>query len=155
MTRSNFRGIGLKALAGALSLAAFSGSFVSSAAAEAPVGIAKPGQMGFQTAVTSLAEEIHSFHDLLLWMCVIISLFVLALLIYVMVRFNEKASGCTKYGFDGAAILYGTGNHFYLLTEASSMDPSECTATALVMGVQAWANLVDSGVAALGCENID
>jgi len=48
--------------------------------------------MGFQTAVTSLAEEIHSFHDLLLWMCVIISLFVLGLLVYVAVRFNEKAN---------------------------------------------------------------
>ena len=92
MMRSNFRGICLKAMAGALSLAAFSGAFVSSAAAEAPVGIATPGQMGFQTAVTSLAEEIHSFHDLLLWMCVIISLFVLGLLVYVAVRFNEKAN---------------------------------------------------------------
>ena len=92
MMRSNFRGICLKAMAGAISLAAFSGAFVSSAAAEAPVGIATPGQMGFQTAVTSLAEEIHSFHDLLLWMCVIISLFVLGLLVYVAVRFNEKAN---------------------------------------------------------------
>jgi len=92
MMRSNFRGICLKAMAGALSLGAFSGAFVSSAAAEAPVGIATPGQMGFQTAVTSLAEEIHSFHDLLLWMCVIISLFVLGLLVYVAIRFNEKAN---------------------------------------------------------------
>ena len=92
MMRSNFRGICLKAMAGALSLGAFTGAFVSSAAAEAPVGIATPGQMGFQTAVTSLAEEIHSFHDLLLWMCVIISLFVLGLLVYVAVRFNEKAN---------------------------------------------------------------
>ncbi len=71
------------------------------------------------------------------------------------VRFNEKASGCTKYGFDGAAILYGTGTHFYLLTEASAMDANECKATALVMGPNAWANLVDAGIAALGCENID
>jgi cytochrome c oxidase subunit 2 len=79
-------------MAGALALGAVCGGFVSSATAETPVGIAAPGQMGFQTAVTSLAEEIHSFHDLLLWMCVIISLFVLGLLIYVMVRFNEKAN---------------------------------------------------------------
>ena len=92
MMRSNFRGIGLKALGGALSLATFAGGFVSGAAAAETVGFATPGQMGFQTAVTSLAEEIHSFHDLLLWMCVIISLFVLALLVYVMVRFNEKAN---------------------------------------------------------------
>ena len=92
MMRSNFRGLCLKAMAGALALGAVCGGFVSSATAETPVGIAAPGQMGFQTAVTSLAEEIHSFHDLLLWMCVIISLFVLGLLIYVMVRFNEKAN---------------------------------------------------------------
>ena len=71
------------------------------------------------------------------------------------VMFNDKASGCLKQAFDGAAVLYGTGTHFYLLTEASSMDASECKATALVMGPQAWANLVDSGIAALGCENID
>jgi rare lipoprotein A (peptidoglycan hydrolase) len=68
--------------------------------------------------------------------------------------FNSKAAGCDAYAFDGSGILYGTGNHFYLLTAGSSMDPSQCTATSLVMGV-AWANLVDSGVAALGCENID
>ena len=71
------------------------------------------------------------------------------------VMFDDKASGCLKQAFDGAAVLYGTGNHFYLLTEASSMDANECRATALVMGPQAWANLVDAGVAALGCENID
>ena len=69
--------------------------------------------------------------------------------------FNSKAAGCNAYGFDGSAILYGTGNHFYLFTEASSMDNAACTATSLVMGPQAWANLVDSGVAALGCQNID
>ena len=69
--------------------------------------------------------------------------------------FADKASGCTKYAFDGSAILYGTGTHFYLLTEASSMDPKQCEATSLVMGPQAWGNLVDAGVGALGCENID
>jgi hypothetical protein len=71
------------------------------------------------------------------------------------VVFNDKASGCLKYAFDGAALLYGTGNHFYLLTEASAMDANECKATALVLGPVAWGNLVDAGIAALGCENID
>ena len=92
MMRSNFRGFHLKAMAGALSLAAVSVGFVSSAAAAEPRGFAVPGQMGFQEPVTAIASEIQSFHDLLLWMCVIISLFVLALLAYVMVRFNEKAN---------------------------------------------------------------
>ena len=92
MMRSNFRGMNLKAMAGALSLAVLSGGFVSSALADEPVGHALPGQMGLQEPVTAIAREIHSFHDLLLWMCVVISLFVLALLAYVMVRFNEKAN---------------------------------------------------------------
>ena len=92
MMRSNFRGFHLRAMAGALSLAAVSVGFVSSAAAAEPQGFAVPGQMGFQEPVTAIASEIRSFHDLLLWMCVIISLFVLALLAYVMVRFNEKAN---------------------------------------------------------------
>jgi len=90
MTRTNFRGIHLKAMAGAVSLAAIFGGFVSSA--QANQGYASPGQMGLQEPVTAIAREIHSFHDLLLWMCVVISLFVLALLAYVMVRFNEKAN---------------------------------------------------------------
>ena len=90
MTRTNFRGIHLKAMAGAVSLAAIFGGFVSSA--QADQGHASPGQMGLQEPVTAIAREINSFHDLLLWMCVIISLFVLALLAYVMVRFNEKAN---------------------------------------------------------------
>ncbi len=90
MTLSNFRGVSLKARAGALALAAFFGGFVSSA--QAQQGHASPGQMGMQEPVTAIAREIQSFHDLLLWMCVIISLFVLALLAYVMVRFNEKAN---------------------------------------------------------------
>jgi len=92
MMRSNFRGFPLRAMAGAFSFAAISAGFVSSALAAEPVGHAVPGQMGFQEPVTAIASEIQSFHDLLLWMCVIISLFVLALLAYVMVRFNENAN---------------------------------------------------------------
>jgi hypothetical protein len=68
---------------------------------------------------------------------------------------QREASGCSAVAFDSASILYGVGRHFYLLTAASAMDPDECTATALVMGPQAWANLVDAGVGLLGCENID
>ena len=56
------------------------------------VGHSAPGQLGMQTPVTPIATDIVWFHDWLLAMCVIISLFVLALLVYVMVRFNEKAN---------------------------------------------------------------
>ncbi len=47
-------------------------------------------QLGFQPAVTPVAERIHSFHDILLVVITLITLFVLALLIYVMWRFSEK-----------------------------------------------------------------
>lgn len=62
-------------------------------ASAAGIGHAEPGQMGFQLAASPIAERIHWFHDvLLLPIIIVISLFVLALLIYVMVRFNEKAN---------------------------------------------------------------
>lgn len=51
-----------------------------------------PWQTGFQDAATPLMEQIDSFHDLLLVIITLISLFVLALLAYVMFRFNEKAN---------------------------------------------------------------
>jgi cytochrome c oxidase subunit 2 len=49
-----------------------------------------PWQMGFQPAATPVMERIEDFHLGLLWVITIISVFVLALLIYVMVRFNER-----------------------------------------------------------------
>jgi len=50
----------------------------------------EPWQLGFQPAVTPVAERIHSFHDILLWLITLISLFVLGLMLYVMWRFSEK-----------------------------------------------------------------
>ena len=58
----------------------------------AGAGYAEPGQIYFQTPVTPIAREMYNFHDLLMVIITIVSLFVLALLIYVMVRFNEKAN---------------------------------------------------------------
>jgi cytochrome c oxidase subunit II len=56
-------------------------------------GQAIPWQMTFQDAVTPVAEDIHWFHnDLLLPLCIVISLFVLGLLGYVSIRFNAKAN---------------------------------------------------------------
>ena len=51
----------------------------------------QPWEMNFQPAATPIAEEAHRFHTHLLWIIAAISVFVLALLIYVMVRFNAKA----------------------------------------------------------------
>jgi cytochrome c oxidase subunit 2 len=49
--------------------------------------------MGLQPGVTPVAEFIHKFHNYLLMPIVtVITLFVLGLLVYVMVRFNAKAN---------------------------------------------------------------
>jgi cytochrome c oxidase subunit 2 len=52
----------------------------------------KPWQLNLQTPATPQAEMLYDFHTLLLWVCAVISLFVLGLLIICAVRFNEKAN---------------------------------------------------------------
>lgn len=59
----------------------------------AVAGHAVPGQIGFQVGVTDIARYIHWFHnDILVPITVAISVFVLALLGYVVWRFNDKAN---------------------------------------------------------------
>ncbi len=60
--------------------------------AHAAAGQAVPWQMGLQDPVTPVAEYINWFHNYLLVITTVITLFVLALLVYVMVRFNAKAN---------------------------------------------------------------
>jgi cytochrome c oxidase subunit 2 len=58
--------------------------------AKANYGYADPGQIGFQKPVTDLARYLQWFHnDILLPVIIVISLFVLALLAYVVWRFHE------------------------------------------------------------------
>ena len=52
----------------------------------------EPWQMNLQDPATPLMEQIVNFHDLLLIVITLISLFVLALLVYVIMKFNEKAN---------------------------------------------------------------
>ena len=87
----NLRKIGTRMAATALGAGAFP-SLGGFAALAQGIGHADPGQMTFQGAVTSVAEDIHSLHTLVLIIITLITLFVLGLLIYVMVRFNEKAN---------------------------------------------------------------
>lgn len=49
-------------------------------------------QLGLQDAVTPIAHQINSFHNLLLVIITVIALFVLALLFIVILLFNEKAN---------------------------------------------------------------
>ena len=67
-------------------------AFAAGSAFAAGLGVPEPMQLGLQAAATPVMEDIHSFHTLLLWIIVVISLFVLGLLIYVMVKFNAKAN---------------------------------------------------------------
>jgi cytochrome c oxidase subunit 2 len=53
-------------------------------------GQPSPWQMGFQKAASPIMEQITSFHTYVTIIIVLIALFVLALLVYVMTRFNEK-----------------------------------------------------------------
>lgn len=69
---------------------AFFGAVIAATAA----GAAQPvdWQMGFQPASSPVMEDINSFHNFLLVIITAITLFVLALLVYCMVRFNAKAN---------------------------------------------------------------
>ncbi|MDR4308513.1 cytochrome c oxidase subunit II [Chelatococcus sambhunathii] len=55
----------------------------------AGTGQPSPWQLGLQDAVTPVFEQAHQFHNFLLIIITAITLFVLALLIYVVVRFRE------------------------------------------------------------------
>ncbi len=64
--------------------------FVSASAAMAET--AHPWQMGFQPAASPIMEQLTGLHHVLLILITSITLFVLALLLYIMVRFNSRAN---------------------------------------------------------------
>lgn len=76
--------------------AAFSGAALlalgAATQALAADGLAKPWQLNLQDAASPIAESIHSFHNGLLIAITVITLFVLALLVIVAVKFNAKAN---------------------------------------------------------------
>ncbi len=69
----------------------FAGGLTAVAAAGAAfAGQPEPWQTGFQRAATPVMERVDEFHDLLLIIISLISLFVLALLVITVVRFRES-----------------------------------------------------------------
>src|SRR5512134_296084 len=58
----------------------------------AAAGQPEPWQLGLQKAATPVMDDIIWFHDLLLWLITAIALFVLALLVIVVVKFNARAN---------------------------------------------------------------
>lgn len=61
--------------------------FAGAAHASGPV----PGGLGFQPTVTRIGDRLHFFNDFLMVILTIITLVVMALLLYVMVRYNKRA----------------------------------------------------------------
>ena len=51
----------------------------------------RPWQLGFQDAATPITERIHHFHDVLLVVIFLISVFVFGLLLAVMIKFNARS----------------------------------------------------------------
>ncbi len=81
------------ALAGLVALV--TGTFVSmglSGAAYAGLGQPSPWGFKFQESATEVMDRITSFHDLLLWLVTIITLFVLVLMVIIVIRFNAKSN---------------------------------------------------------------
>ena len=66
---------------------------IDHAAPSADIGVPIPGAKGIQTQVTEVGQQAASFHNnWLLTLCVVISLFVLALLVYTIVRYRRGAN---------------------------------------------------------------
>ena len=84
-------GIGRLAAAGAAALA--TAMFATAAWAEELVGQPTPGGIGLQPAASPLKVQAHWFHDgILMPIISAICLFVLALLLWVIVRYNKRAN---------------------------------------------------------------
>jgi cytochrome c oxidase subunit 2 len=65
---------------------------VAGGVAHASLGQPSPWQLGLQQSATSVMDSIISFHNFLLILITLITVFVLALLVIVMVKFNAKAN---------------------------------------------------------------
>lgn len=78
------------------SIAAGAMSFAGAAHATLLQGQPTPEAVNLQPAATEIMRDITSFHDFLLWIIIAISIFVAALLVWVMLRFNRHANPTPK-----------------------------------------------------------
>ncbi|MGE0741574.1 MAG: cytochrome c oxidase subunit II [Hyphomonadaceae bacterium] len=79
-----------------IAAAATAASVFASDAWAGMVGAPSPAGHDFQPAATEIMANIHEFHSFLLWIIVAISAFVLALLLWVIVRYNRAANPTPK-----------------------------------------------------------
>ena len=65
----------------------------TAAFASTPVaGRPTDGDLGFQPSVTPIMDRVNDFHNILLWIIIPITIFVMLLLLWVMIRYNRKAN---------------------------------------------------------------
>ncbi|MBS0385715.1 MAG: cytochrome c oxidase subunit II, partial [Proteobacteria bacterium] len=79
-------------IAALVSVAALFTSGVAHAQEHETLGRPTPGAIDLQPPATSIMEEIRDFHGFLLVIIVSISVFVLALLLWVIIRYNRRAN---------------------------------------------------------------
>ena len=68
------------------------GVALGTALAQGAMGAPTPWQMGFQDPATPIMQELVNFHTFLTWLITAIAVFVLALQLYIVWRFNAKAN---------------------------------------------------------------
>jgi len=75
---------------GTVALLGLAGALAGATAASADaIGQPRPWQLGLQPQVTEVGQRVDHLHNILLVIIALITVFVLALLLYVLVRFNE------------------------------------------------------------------
>ncbi|MCC7426182.1 MAG: cytochrome c oxidase subunit II [Alphaproteobacteria bacterium] len=77
-------------LTGRIFAAAATAGILGLAATAAYAAAPTPWQLGMQPAATPVQEEIAWLHNIVLWLITLITIFVLALLLYVVTRFSAK-----------------------------------------------------------------
>src|ERR1700741_2470396 len=75
-----------------LGLAAAGAAFFASGAASAEMGQPSPWEYTLQPSASPVMDNIHWFHNVLLVIITVVTLFVLGLLIAVMVKFNARTN---------------------------------------------------------------
>ena len=81
----------MRVLKNLVAAAAVAAAFIPGAAM-AGLGQPSPWQLGFQQSASPIMDQIHWFHDFLLVIITLITLFVLALLLIVIFKFNARAN---------------------------------------------------------------
>lgn len=65
-------------------------------AAPAFAALPEDGAINFQPAATRIAERVHDFHIVLLWIITLITALVTVLLVWVMIRYNQRANKVSR-----------------------------------------------------------